>query len=373
LSKFFLAKTYSYHLKLHSLYSCFKPLIIIWASVLTVIPVHVFSQTNNIKFYQSSIATYPKVVDLFSGLLINKTKIPQPFYIYYSIKKNNQLLDSGTVTGLNLPIGSFNVVDSNFKYHFNTQSTITDSANIPSGDIEFEMKIYINSEIIASKRLLNVPLYQCKINTLNDDSISIHTEPHLPNIQVYLTESVLSKNKRRIKASRSYFNSHHVISKPNSVSDTVGGLVYQIAVYHNDILLYQSAVKPWSELTSTSEPLKIENIKKIKNKGYPALKLNSSIDMEYGYSNTKYVNQIADNHYLRIYIKPTITILGIPLTLNSMISTERTNLYPLNKIQFGFDANQFKRDFSNNAVKDLLDTKNRIDLNQSELASINKT
>jgi hypothetical protein len=103
------------------------------------------------------------------------------------------------------------------------------------------------------------------------------------------------------------------------------------------------------------------------------VKLSASVGIEYGYTNIKFPGQLSSAQYTRVYLRPTVSLFGVPFTLNGMITTETNTHYPLDYFSFGFDANKFVTDFANNAIKDQLETEQRLELNTVELQKVNRS
>lgn len=71
---------------------------------------------------------------------------------------------------------------------------------------------------------------------------------------------------------------------------------------------------------------------------------NASIDL---YSaNAQNPNQLNQSQYVRFYINPTVTLLGLPFTSNIFLTTENNNFFNSNSISFRFDAEAYKREMT---------------------------
>jgi len=68
---------------------------------------------------------------------------------------------------------------------------------------------------------------------------------------------------------------------------------------------------------------------------------NASID--FYYADAQNPNQLNQTQYVRFYLNPTVTLLGLPFSTNIFLTTENNNFYNSNSISLRFDAEAYKR------------------------------
>ncbi|MES2689397.1 MAG: hypothetical protein V4658_03285 [Bacteroidota bacterium] len=353
-----------YSIKIYRIAACKTALMLLLALLLNT---RINAQQKMVQYYAQELPVYPVKADLLKGLVANRTGKITTAFIQYTLASAGEIyIDSFT---LKLQPGISDVLSDSSV--LNKRDPVLFDYLLP-GNYTFMMQFAANGDTTRTEKKIIVPPYRFKPEKKDSNSIWISTQPALTNLEVYACIKEATSSNKGGKTAGCFFTSETLLSRSQFRQDTLATYLYDLRVYHKGIFLGSTGFKPWKDLTGQSIDGGDKERSKASSKLAEKVQVNASVGVEYGYTNARYVNQLSATQYVRFYFKPTITVLGVPLTFNSMVTTENNFNYPVNFFQFGFDANKFRSDFQNNAVKDQLETAHRLELNKAELGEVNK-
>lgn len=97
---------------------------------------------------------------------------------------------------------------------------------------------------------------------------------------------------------------------------------------------------------------------------------NASMDLYY--ADVQNPRQLNQNQYARIYLNPTINIMGLPFTSNVFLTTENNNFFNSNSISVRFDAQAYQRQLKEKYTKQWQEEQKKLGSKNNELFKSNK-
>lgn len=318
------------------------------------------------KYYQQALPVYPLTEHLFSGLVSNKGKAAEGQVSYTLHALDLHVSDSFL---LEIKPGIGNLLSDSF---IAGSGLLNRSARLVPGDYSFAMKLIIGADTLQAQRAFRVPPYRLTLEKEDSNRILVLTEPPVKDAGIYVCVRKDTRKRKRGKPAGCFYTTENVLDPLKFRPDTFATYTYQLSIYAQERLVGRTDFKSWEELKGDIMPGDSAAMQTATTRTRGMVQLNATAGVEYGYTNVRYASQLSATQYARFFFKPTLTILGVPLTFNSMLSTENSSNYPLNFFQFGFDAGKFRSDFQNNAIKDQLETAHRFELNTAALGDVNR-
>ncbi|WP_143095974.1 hypothetical protein [Pedobacter insulae] len=327
---------------------------------------------QKLQFYSSSsIPLYPRFTDLFAGLVSNKTGNGIKADLTFTLSNSTGIVISDSMNDFVIPTGLSRFMPDSLKQLFFARLPHIDTSYLQPGNYTFVMQIITKEATLKNNRKVSIPPFRLLIKQAGIDSLKIETVPALDHLQIYCCRAQVPRFGKRMVKTNCYTAGDTLI-KAQFTGDSLIAYQYKIEVYRGTGFIGNTTYKYWDELPdSLSETL--SSPETASNKLYGKVRVSADIAIEYNYTNVRYANQLSAPQYTRLYFKPTLTVMGIPLTFNTMLTTESNNNYPVNFFQFGFDAGKFQHSFANNAIKDRMDIEQGLELNKLELDEVNRS
>ena len=322
--------------------------------------------SQKIAFYPQSNAVYPKITDFTSGILQNKSDTTTSVNCIFHLTINENIIYRKEELGLMIKPGITHFsLDSTFSSH----DFLTANGYLLPGNYHVHLYFLTNGQdSIKIHRTIVVPPYEVVYEAISPQKYAVRCFPNDPSVQLYFITAKQGKLKHHLKPLSASFITNGLIHKQQFVKDSnkMDKLLFRSELFYRGVIIGKTTYQTWEKLTNTQ----IDTSEIVVQQKRPIVGLNSFVLLESGYTNITYPNQLSQPFYTRLTLNPTVSVLGIPLTFNSMISTENNSFYPVNAFQFGIDGNQFKSYFSQNQFTQQVATEQRLANHKQELQEV---
>ncbi len=342
-----------------------KPILLLLALVAFYTSVH----AQKIRFYPKNHDVYPKITDLTSGIVQNETDSVVLADWSCSIAVNQKIIyqKENLTQSIQPGISVFNA-DSTLQ----PSSFLTANGHLLPGSYRVKILFLLkNGDSIHQFKEFNVPPFEVTYETKEGQQYQVKSVPADPSLQLYLISAKQGKLRHHPKPISATLMTNCLINKQQFIKDTTkqNTMLFKSELYYKGILVGKTEYQHWHQLAS----VKMDTSKNIVQQKRPIVALNSFVLLESGYTNITYPNQLSQPIYTRFTVNPTVSLLGIPFTFNSTISTENNTLFPVNAFQLGIDGNQFKSYFSQHLITQQVETEQRLVNHKQELSEVSKS